>query len=267
MLPKNSFFKNIPKVIELEQRLVFEAAGWAIDTIFLSYEAMRATAATIKPSSEHLELASHEIFTRAWAMIDQTHMLRSLLRRLSPPEESQTAMFIMNYEAVTSLRNAMDHLHGNIKNLANKAKPLPPVFGALSFCAVGPDQVAKAQDGTNVIRGCRVFTLTAGAFTHPTHRFVMTNPAGRRIELPVDLFEFEAFEHRICLSDLVRDLSKLVELYDTVGRQSRDDDLRKFARENSLDEEKILNECLAGTVLLGADISFDKPRETDTEAS
>lgn len=97
----------------------------------------------------------------------------------------------------------MDHLHGNIKNIANRKTALPPLFGALSFCTVTKDQIYQGDDGESTFRRCRVVTVTAGALTHPEHIFQGANPAGRRMELPVGLFEFQAFEHKVCFSELV----------------------------------------------------------------
>jgi len=150
----------------------------------------------------------------------------------------------------------MDHLHGNIKNIANRKTALPPLFGALSFCTVTKDQIYQGDDGESTFRRCRVVTVTAGALTHPEHIFQGANPAGRRMELQVGLFEFQAFEHKVCFSELVDDLAALVGHYDTVVKADQEAELRDFARKQNLDEEKIVNEHL-GSLMITMDIEFN----------
>jgi hypothetical protein len=252
MLSDQSFFKKIPTVITLEQRLIWEGAGWAIDMIFGSYERLRQAAIRIDTgSTQYPTLVAQEMFACAWSIIDQCHMLCNILKRSSPPPRGPTANFIERCKAVTLIRNSMDHLHSNIKNIANKKSALPPLFGAMSFSRVEPEHVIEGK-----LRGCKVITITAGALTHPNHTFGFLNPAGRSIELPVGMFEFEAFEHRLSLSDLVLDLRKLVEIYDTDVKAEQEEQIRRFARDNGLDEEKVMNEHL-GSLMIGLEIRFD----------
>jgi hypothetical protein len=219
---------------------------------------MRSAAARIESkSSEYPTLVAQEMFAHAWSIIDQSHMLRTILKRTSPPEGGPISTFIKKFETVTLIRNSMDHLHSNIKNVANKKSPLPPLFGALSFCMVGPEQIVAGEHGDTTIRGCRAMTITAGALTHPNHKFSLRNPMGRLIELPVGLFDFEAFEHRISFSELIADLRMLVEHYDTVVKADQEEQLRQFARGNGLDEEKIINEHHVA-VMVAVDIAFDE---------
>jgi hypothetical protein len=257
MLSETSFFKRIPTVIALEDRLIWEGAGWAIDMIFWSYDRLKRAATHIDTNSTEFPTSlAQEMFACAWSIIDQCHMLRAIFRRSGPPEDGPTSKFLEKFEAATRIRNAMDHLHSNVKNLANKKGSFPPLFGALSFCTVGPDEIVAGEHGKPNIRGCKIVTITAGALTHPNHGFRGVNPAGRLIELPVGLFEFEAFEHRLSFSELVSDLRKLVELYDTVVKADRDERIRELAREKGLDGEKLINEHL-GSLMIALHVAFE----------
>lgn len=266
MLSEKSFFKKIPAIITLEQRLIWEGAGWAIQMTFWSYEQMRSAAARIDSRSlEYPTLVAQEMFAHAWSIIDQTHMLRTILKRTSPREGGPTSTFIKKYEVVTLIRNSMDHLHNNIKNIAKNKSPRPPLFGALSFCIVRPEQIIVSENGDTNISGCRTVTITAGALTHPHHQFGFRSPMGRLIELPVGLFDFQAFEQKTSFSELIADLRTLVEHYDTVVKADQETQLRTFARENGLEEERVVNEHNAALVL-AMDFSFNEMPSNDKSA-
>jgi hypothetical protein len=54
MISDDSFFRKIPVAIDLKQRLVWEAAGWAIDAISWSFERLKSAALQIKNRVCHL---------------------------------------------------------------------------------------------------------------------------------------------------------------------------------------------------------------------
>jgi hypothetical protein len=244
MLGKNSFFRKTPSAIGLEQRLIFEAAGWAIEMISWSNDRLKSAAARIDPNSKNFpSLEAREMFACAWSIVDQTHMLRELLKRLETAEAGPTLEFIEKYEAASDIRNKMNHLHQNIPNLANKKSAVTPVFGALSFCmARTGDEVAAETDPVVIKKECWIISISAGALTHPKHRIQVVNPAGRLVELPVGLIEFEVFERTLNFWQMETDLRALVEHYDTVIKPKTEAQLRAFARENGLDEENTVNE-------------------------
>jgi hypothetical protein len=262
MIKDDSFFKNIPAALDLKQRLTWEAAGWAIQMISLSFDRLRSAASRIDAaSSTYPTSLAPEIFASCWSMIDQCHMLRQILASTSPRPGGVTQNFIDKFEAVTLIRNVMDHLHTNIDNLANSKKPMPPVFGALSFCAIAnEDLIIEANVAEPTARECRIVTLTAGALTHPQTRFRAANPLGRLLELPVGLFQFEAFKNVVDFSDLIASLKALVHHFDTVVKPDQEIQLRDFARQNNLDEEKILTESnvsLMTVVVIGFETEAD----------
>jgi hypothetical protein len=244
MINENSFFKKIPQAIDLEQRLVWEAAGWAIQMMGLSYDRLKTAASNIDvASTDYPTSLATEMFACCWSIIDQCHMLRKLLERVFVLPDGEVAQFIKKFETVTFIRNVMDHLPQNINNVANKKQPIPPIFGALSFCSVADDDVSSIDNkGAPAIKGCSVVTLTAGALTHPKHNFQVVSPTGRIIELPVGGFQFMAFEYRVDLSDLMADLASLVAHFDNVVKPEQERQLRNFAQENNLDEDKVVNE-------------------------
>jgi hypothetical protein len=252
MISENSFFKNIPLAINLQQRLIWEGAGWAIQMIALSYDRLKVAASQVDATSGNYPTSlATEMFACCWSIIDQCHMLRKILERVPLRSDGLAAKFIEKFEAVTFIRNAMDHLHQNINNVANKKGPVAPIFGAMSFCAITNDDVLSSVSdmGVPIISGCRVVTLTAGALTHPQHAFQVLSPAGRITEIPVGMFQFMAFEHRVDFSDMVADLASLVAYFDHVVKPDQEQQLREFARMNNLDEDKVVSEHSAAFVV------------------
>jgi hypothetical protein len=170
-------------------------------------------------------------------------MLRKIFERLDPVPDGLTAKFIETFKTATLIRNEMDHLHEKIPNIASKKAPMPPLFGVLSFALIGNDDLSvSSAGGPAVLTGLKLVTLTAGPLTHPQHRFQVASPPGRLTEIPVGLFQFVAFEHRVDISDMVRDLAAVVAYFDTDVKSDQERQLRTFARENNLDEEKVLAE-------------------------
>jgi hypothetical protein len=261
MITETSFFKNIPASITLEQRLIWEGAGWAIGAISWSFDRLKQAALQIdlddKRSRSDLV---REIFACCWSIIDQSHMLRELLKRSQPREDGPTDKFIKKIEAVTLIRNAMDHLHKNIKNIANAKDARPPLFGVLSFCFVKDRHLTKNSNGETVMTGCAVVSMTAGALTHPQHHWRAINPMGRLMEVPVGLFLFQAFEYTVSFSELMTDLAALVRHYDTTVKADQELQLRQFARANGLDEGKVVTEHLAGDLFAFIEMEFEPTR-------
>ena len=245
MIGENSFFKKIPLAIDLRQRLIWEGAGWAIQMIALSYDKLKAVASQVDPTSgQYPTSLAPEMFACCWSIVDQCHMLRKILERVPLLSDGLAAKFIEKFKSVTFIRNAMDHLHQNINNVASKKDPIAPIFGALSFCAIANDDVSSStsDSGIPIISGCQVITLTAGALTHPQHSFQVLSPAGRITEIPVGMFQFMAFERRVDFSDMIVDLTSLVAHFDNVVKPDQEQQLREFARMNNLDEDKVVSE-------------------------
>ena len=257
MITQNSFFKTIPGAIDLEQRLTFEGAGWAIQMLSLSYDKLKAAASQVDVTSPAYPTAkATEIFACCWSIIDQCHMLRKLFERMDPAPGGLTARFIEKFEAATLIRNDMDHLPVKIPNIAKKKHPMPPLFGALSFLAIGDEDMSDSATGTIVITGGKLIVLTAGALTHPTHRFQVASPPGRLTETPLGMFQFMAFEHSIDISQMMIDLAALVGHYDTVVKSEQEQQLREFARKNDLEEDRVVNERYNTGLMIRMDMAF-----------
>ena len=70
--------------------------------------------------------------------------------------------FYADFECATLLRNGMDHLHNNVRNLAARKGTQSPLFGALSYFWVEPHQITEI-DGEAVVRAGTLVTITSGS--------------------------------------------------------------------------------------------------------
>jgi hypothetical protein len=241
MISENSFFKKLPEGMNLEQRLILEGIGWAIQMLSLSYDKLKAAASQVDVTSDTYPTSqATEMFACCWSIVDQCHMLRNLLERMNPATDGLIATFIEKFEAATLIRNAMDHLHQKISNIAKKKDPMPPLFGALCFAVISNEDISDSGTGLVVIKGGTLVVLTAGALTHPTHKFQFDSPPGRVTEIPLGMFQFTAFEHCIDVSQMMIDLAALVAHFETVVKSNQEQQLREFARKNNLEEDKVL---------------------------
>jgi hypothetical protein len=256
MLSVDAFFRQVPKALAPKQRLIMEGAGWAIDSIYWSFDQAKAAARDSKFDATAHDI-EHGMFVSCWSIVDQCHMLRKLLGELPLSPEGPTRTFIDKYENVTLIRNAMDHLHDKLDNLTKSKKQSPPVFGALSYCVVADDDFIELPDGTKMLAGCSVATLTAGSLTLNNHAWNIANPAGKKIEIPVGCFEFNAFDYTISFSELIEDLNALVAHYDTEIRRKVEDGIRAQAQERGIDADKVLKERGGGGFKILMKMKFD----------
>ena len=255
MLASDTFFRQVPKALEVRQRLILEGAGWAINSIYWAFDQLKAAAREVKFDAAGHD-SEHGIFVSCWSIIDQCHMLRKLLSELPILPGGPTEYFIKNYERVTLIRNAMDHLHNQLNNLAESKKQRPPIFGVLSFCMFTDDDMAEQPDGSKKALGCQVVALTAGSLTHQNHTWHIANPTGKRIEVPLGCFEFEAFDHIVSFSELIEDVNALVNHYNTEIKQKIDEGIRAAASEKGLDTEAVLKERGGGGIKIAMKVRF-----------
>jgi hypothetical protein len=223
MIPKESFLRNIPGSLRIEQRLPLEAISYCISAIYVSYARLRAIIEDVgvddpKSAMDITYEQRMDLFATAWSIIDQSHMLISLLRTLPLKKGDELEAFTEKYRDVTYIRNGMDHIHSNLKNLAALREVRPPLFGCLSYCVLIPHIQPDGSKSYEPIEKFNVVTITAGSFTHENHRSPMLNPIGKRIDGPFGAFEFAAFSFIVNLSYLVFDLGGIVKVFDTCIR-------------------------------------------------
>lgn len=256
MLTDKSFLRQVPHALEMKTRIALEGVGWAIDSISIAFEAMRVLAVDFDVSVNSTT-NEHHLFVHCWSMVDQCHMLRSLLKRLPPKLGGEIEAFVHKTEPYTLIRNSMDHLPSMIENIVKSEKTRPPIFGALSFCKLSADDV---NDGRAV--SCTVVSVTAGSLTPSNEGWQILNPSGKELAFPVGAFEFEAFGHVVSLSDLMKDVQRLVEHFDRVTGPELDARIRAVVKKGGFDMEKHLSLRGGGGLKIALKVGFLEADET-----
>jgi hypothetical protein len=119
-----------------------------------------------------------------WSIVDQLHAVRQLLAPPTHETAGPVSQRFLNASApATTLRNKMDHLKSNLRNLAEKKGGRFPLFGALSYVLSNAD----AETGGFLI------TISSGAL-HGGEVFPAANPVGRKYTTPVGLLQLHAFD-------------------------------------------------------------------------
>jgi hypothetical protein len=250
MLSPESFLRQIPHALELRARLLFEGIGWAIDSLFISFEDLKTTASMIDMDQPFSE-GEHRLFVHCWSIVDQCHMLRSLLQRLPPRTGGKLEEFVGTTEKFTLIRNSMDHLSHMADNLARSKRQSTPLFGSLSWCHIGShDIVAGKAIGATL---CNVTTSNL----LPNSAWDIINPAGKELAVPVCLFEFQAFDHLVSFSDLMKNVEGLVVHFEEHTRNELDERVRLAAQEEGVDPDEILKQRGGGGLKMGLRAKFD----------
>jgi len=110
-----------------------------------------------------------------WSVVDQTHMLRNILRELDLGAP-YIDRFISKYAVARTMRNSMDHIDSQLTNIINSKKSKPTVFGCLSYFVF--DSTARTEKGQQY---GLIVIVHFGNLTDKKQNFPVVNPAGRRV--------------------------------------------------------------------------------------
>lgn len=236
MLSDSAFLRGVPEFFNGEHAVQIDALVFASDAVAISMASIRAQAALYKDSICKVPRAVHtRMLMDVWTVIDSLHVVRELLDAMDYKTESGPS-FRENFAAASHLRNKMDHLHQNTKNVAN-AKRKPPVFGALAYLCVA-DEFVRFVDGEVLVEGVGSVAISAGRIID--QKFTMLNPMERHFTIPVSNFYFEAFDQSIdldsaeaALNSLINELNSSLELKAT-----------EFAKGYAMEHGKEVDELL-----------------------
>jgi hypothetical protein len=234
MLPPESFLRQVPHALEAGARLILDCAGWAVDSILISFADLEKVA-QVMPINEASPELEHRLFVHCWSIVDQCHALRSLLRRLPSAPHPEIAGFIAKTTTYTLIRNSMDHLSRNLSNLVNSQQQRAPLFGALVWIRVEPKDYIDGELVTYA--ACSV--STGATLGKPTTWMVSPAPV-ETITGPVSNFHFEALDHSVDLTGLMADIQVLLQHFENVVKPRVENNIRAGARSMGLDPEEQL---------------------------
>ena len=204
LVAEDSYLRKLPIVLNVRQRLAFDAVVMAADIATICYCELRQIGVSLAQSHDTLKPLQFASFIgRCWTIIDQVHALGQLLD-LKPEASDRIGMpyqkFRDQLEDVRFIRNKMDHLRGNLKNLSNKSGDRSPLFGSLSFI-YGTNQNPFKCESINIYAGAIINQIVTS----------LAMPSGRTFGWPVGLFEFSAFERTLCFEDIFLNLLKIIQ--------------------------------------------------------
>jgi hypothetical protein len=198
LIPDDSYFRRMQAALSIRTRLELDALVFSSDVISVCYT--RLAQLIVRERPEDLDNYSRvAAISDAWSVIDQVHVIRQIFQKnLAGRMGPMTSAWHASTEAATLLRNGMDHIAGNLTNLARRSGSPPPVLGALF--------IQQTIGGSIPVVKC--LTLTAGQCTGGTS---FNGPPIDSLDL-VDrlVIEVQAFNHRFNLTTAVASLAPLL---------------------------------------------------------
>jgi hypothetical protein len=202
VLDPNSPLHRLPAGLHRRQKLMLDGISISIDMATMSYARLQnsllaySQRAVQEPPSP-LVLANLAMMD-AWMIIDAVNRLRVLVEatrglKRGPAVES----FYRSVEDVETLRNAVQHLPGEVAELEKNGRPL---WGTLSW-------VYRESPAATKIA---ILLLVPGTIA-PTEGLPMVNPLGKEVEAPIGLVTLFAKEVTVCLSDVVQAVERFAE--------------------------------------------------------
>ncbi|SHH35597.1 hypothetical protein SAMN05444169_7034 [Bradyrhizobium erythrophlei] len=199
---KPEFLHALPIGLIREQRMLLEAVGYAADMLELAVSRLEQNVTSfVKRAPRHLDISVLErraLFLDVWAAVDQAHNLGTFLRGAAQQEVVDHPV-LRDYRASAEnarlARNKMDHLAGNLRNLANREQATLPLYGAFKFFWID-----KVEEGR--VTGGHITIFGAGAYHHGSSKLTIPDVRGRELDARVGLFSLEAFGIEVDLSEL-----------------------------------------------------------------
>lgn len=186
IVSKDSFLRRLPVAVSIEDRLRLDGLVLAADVMTAAFATLRRMAAELEGRVDRLDAQGQAMaLSCCWTIVDQLFAVRQLIASMPGPREKPgpvTAAFLDRSKPAHALRNKMDHLASNIRNLSKAKGKRSPIFGSLSYfyCGMPP------------IQGGFMVNISPGSFKGG-EVLPMVNPAGRSLVPPVDLFTLNAF--------------------------------------------------------------------------
>jgi hypothetical protein len=189
-LDDRSPLRALPLNLDRRQLLLLDGIGMSIDMAVLAYRQLQAALHEHMrrngPTTDRLTTV-HAVMD-AWTVIDATNRLRVLVQKLTRhglKRGSAIHSFLRSVEPVLPLRNAVQHLDGQIEQMIGGGQP---VWGSLSWANVESPDAPSFQVGL----------LMPGPIV-PPYELPVVNPLGRHVEIPIGLVTLTSAGVTVCL--------------------------------------------------------------------
>jgi hypothetical protein len=262
MLPDDSFLRRLPAFLVPIDRLRLEAIVFSSDVLSNAYQSLCEVAARFdhfRPFSTRERIA---LFSCVWTIVDQLDALRQLIQGLTnkTPGPNPPQKFLDLSQNARHMRNCMDHLNGNLKNLSKKDRRIP-LFGTVAYFVVGAGDV-RDDSGARIVTGGTAVVVTAGSIAADELRMLVSLPQGNQaVQIPVGQFRFDAFDCRLdidavllSLETTLVDMAKRVE--DNLMGQ-----LKTLSEQTGKDVSELAAPLPMSDLDFGMRISFDNSEQ------
>jgi hypothetical protein len=187
IIAADGFLRRLPNVLDSAQRLRLDALTFSADALHHSWCTLQEVAVSIGTNIDSMTTRRRAaLFGAVWSIVDHLHVVRQLTQGMVPQGAEVgplTTKLLEVTEPASLLRNKMDHLGANLRNLASKQGQRNAVFGTLSYFVA---------DGPPLTGGTAIVVQTG--MLHGKESWRVVNPAGAQFQPPVDLFELSAFD-------------------------------------------------------------------------
>jgi hypothetical protein len=202
VLDPNSPLHRLPAGLHRRQKLMLDGIATSIDMATMSYARLQnsllAFSRGIAQGQPQSTALGALVMMDAWMIIDAVNRLRALVEATRGLKRGPAVIsFYRSVEDVETLRNAVQHLPGEVAELEKNGRPL---WGSLSWhYRESPD--AKTGD---------ILLLVPGTIA-PTEGLPMVSPWGKEVEIPIGLVELTAAEMTVCLSSVAHAVERFAE--------------------------------------------------------
>lgn len=206
IVPEEDIWRNLPLEFPTEDRLRVEAITFATDILCLALSDLRQIARPLGKDATNITFEQRmRMFSHCWTIVDQMHAIRQMLNRMLDGEPGpEQALFLREYDVSRALRNKMDHLNGNIKNLSASGLQMP-VHGVFSYFVPDLDYPLLECDPSVFVRGYAI-SVTSGSMVGSNLEVTGQWPGTEFISDEASHLVFSAFGLSLPLDAIIDDL-------------------------------------------------------------
>lgn len=242
LLLEDAFMRNLPTVLQLPDRLGFEAVVNSCDAIDFCYKQLHDLLEKFDLDGDRLYIdgVRRQASVFSWAIVDNSYAFMQLLKRKEPSDGSMVEAFIKDHrETVYGLRNFMDHLDVRIPNRAGMSTAGLPIYGVVQF--LKPTAVEGLHD-----------VVGFGLGTHQPGQTMMleVNPRHSSATDTISNITLRACDHSLNLSILVNRLRNAMNWYDSFLRADIERQVAEHYPRGSADFDAIMSDAASGNSLL-----------------
>ncbi|WP_186080706.1 hypothetical protein [Burkholderia gladioli] len=258
MILDDAHIRRLPATVDPVQRVHLESLIFSCDAISISMNRIREIANRHgKEISKATRIERTDMIINSWAVVDCVHIIRWTLLQLKFTRDP-VIEYVDKYDNARRMRNRMDHLPGDAKNVAN-SKGLPPAYGSLGYVHLDRSDVVLA-DGVERVKGVTVIVVTSGPLTD-NNLIDVPNPAEKTITLQTCQFELSAFGLSLNLDDAERDSINLINDISKSNEKQMNEWAEKISKEENIETSTLLAPNASGFTF-SARMEFEIPKSS-----